>query len=178
MLRKKNKLKVMERNEEVEDKETVEETVHDDNSSSTLRFLVTNTFSFLITIITGFFDVMNNLFKNQGGIVWGILALLAYLAVLSHASPDLEFSNNLQKSLDTPLGSLGQDQAFLFYSTEQLEASSFITHLDEIHQEEVFGIEAACDAIQAQQKICLAHPASCQYNRMSISNYERTIRIR
>ena len=66
----------------------------------------------------------------------------------------------------------------MFYSTEQLEASSFITHLDEIHQEEVFGIKAACDAIQAQQKICLAHPASCQYNRKSISNYKRMIRIR
>ena len=177
-LRRRNKLRVMERNEEVEDKETAEETVHNDDSSSTLRFLVKHTFSFLITIITGFFNVMNTLFTSPYGFVWGVLALLAYQFAVSHASPVLEFNTNQQTSLDIIQGSMGQSQSLIFYSTERLEASSFITHLNEIHQEEVFGIKAACDAIKAQQKICLAHPASCQYNQMSISNYEETIEIR
>ena len=108
----------MERNEEVENKETVEETVHDDDSSSTLRFLVKHTFSFLITIITGFFNVMNTLFTSPSGIVWGILALLAYQVAMSQASPVLEYDANQQTSLDTILGSMGQSQSFIFYSTE------------------------------------------------------------
>ena len=103
---------------------------------------------------------MNTLFTSPSGIVWGILALLAYQVAMSQASPDLEYGTNQQTSLDTPLGSMGQGQSFMFYSTERLEASSFITHLNEIHQEEIFGIKTACDAIQVQQQICLAHPAS------------------
>ena len=121
---------------------------------------------------------MNTLFTSPNGFVWGILALLAYQVAMSQASPTVEHNANQQTSLDTILGSMGQSQSSIFYSTERLNASSVITHLDEIHQEEFFGIKAACDAIQVQQKICLAHPASCQSNQMSISNYERTIRIR
>ena len=80
----------MEKIEEVESKESVEETNQDDDSSSTIRFLVKHTFSFLITIITGFFNVMNTLFTSPVGIIWGILALLAYNAAMSQASPILE----------------------------------------------------------------------------------------
>ena len=97
---------------------------------------------------------------------------------MSHASPESEFGNSLQTSLDTQLGYLGQNQSISFYSPEKLEARSFISHLDVIHQKEVSGIYAACDAIQGQKKLCLAHPASCHYNQKSISKYEKTIRIR
>ena len=51
-------------------------------------------------------------------------------------------------------------------------------YLDEIQQEEFYGIKTACDALKVQHENCLAHPASCQSAKMSISNYERTIRIR
>ena len=56
-----------------------------------------------------------------------------------------------------------------------MEASSFIIQLNEVQQEEFYGIESACDAIPIQHEICLAHPASCQSTQMNTVNFEKTI---
>ena len=83
-LRRMNRMKAMKKNVKVE---TIEETDKDDDSSSTVKFLVKHTFNFLIAIITGFFNLMNNIINSPTGILWGILALLALCCTLGHASP-------------------------------------------------------------------------------------------
>ena len=64
------------------------------------------------------------------------------------------------------------------YSADSFEASSFVTRLSEVEEEEFYGIEMACDAIPIQQDICINHPASCQSTQISISNFENTIKQR
>ena len=156
-----------------------------DDSSNTTMILVENVFKFLITFVNALFNLLN----SPSGLMWGILIFLTIQTkMMVKASPvsssavdsysSLNPMMNYDTTLDTPLHSMRQGQSFMFYPTEQLEASSFITRLDKIHQKEVYGIKVACDAIKAQQKICIAHPASCQSNQKSSSNYERTIRIR
>ena len=56
-LKRMNRMKAMKKNEEME---SIEETDKDDDSSSTVKFLVKHTFNFLITIITGFFNLMQS----------------------------------------------------------------------------------------------------------------------
>ena len=156
-----------------------------DDSSNTTMILVENIFKFLIMFVNTLFKLLN----SQYGLMWGILIFLTIQTkMMVKASPtsssavdsfsSLNFMMDYDTSLDTPLHSMRQNQSFMFYPTEQLEASSFITRLDKIHQKEVYEIKVACDAIKAQQKICIAHPASCQSNQKSSSNYKKTIGIR
>ena len=58
-----------------------------------------------------------------------------------------------------------------------MEANSVITHLGKIEHQELFGITSACDAIHAQNNICLAHPDSCEVNQRSTANYEQSIKV-
>ena len=122
----------MEKNDKVEKKESVEETDQDDDSTSTVRFLVKHTFNFLITIITGFFSLMNTLFTSPTGILWGILALLAINIAFSQASPISENDAITETSLENLLNSLGPNPSFILYSVETLEANSFIIQLNEV----------------------------------------------
>ena len=110
----------MEKIEEVERKESVEGTDQDDDSSSTIKFLVKHTFNFLITIITGFFNLMNTIFTSPTGILWGILALLAINIALSQASPISENDAITQTSLETLLNSLGPNPSFILYSVKTM----------------------------------------------------------
>ena len=64
------------------------------------------------------------------------------------------------------------------YSADSFEATSFVTRLSEVEEEEFYGIEMACDAIPIQQENCINHPASCQSTRITVSNFENTIRKR
>ena len=127
-MRKVNRMKAIKKNEEVG---PIEETDNDD-SSSTAQFLIKNIFNFLIAIITGFFNLMNNIINSPMGILWGILALLALMATLGHGSP-VPVNNAIATT------SLGNRLT--------LETSCLIKHLDEVQQEEFYGIESACDAI-------------------------------
>ena len=155
--------------------ESIEEADHDEDSPSTVRFLVKNIFIFLITFINAFFNLMTTIFKSPTGIIWGVLALLAFHIAMSQATPISENDANTQTSLETMLNSLGPNPSFMLYSVKAMEASSFIIQLKEVQQEEFYGIDSACNAIPTQHEICLAHPASCQSTQMNIVNFEKTI---
>ena len=118
---------------------------------------------------------MTTIFKSPTGIIWGVLALLAFQIAMSQATPISANDANTQTSLETMLNSLGPNPSFMLYSVKAMEASSFIIQLKEVQQEEFYGIDSACNAIPIQHEICLAHPASCQSTQMNIDNFEKTI---
>ena len=93
-------------------------------------------------------------------------------------SPIVENEATSLTSLESLISSVGQNNNFIMYSAESFEASSFVTRLSEVEEEEFYGIEMACDAIPIQQNICLNHPASCQSTKISIINLENTIEQR
>ena len=74
--------------------------------------------------------------------------------------------------------SLDQDKSFILYSVKSYDAISFTVQLSEVKEEEFYGVNAACDAISFQHELCLEHPASCQSTKLSIGNFEETIKIR
>ena len=74
--------------------------------------------------------------------------------------------------------SLDQDKSFILYSVKSYDAISFTVKISEVKEEEFYGINAACDAISSQHELCLEHPASCQSAKLSIGNFEETIKIR
>ena len=164
-------MRAMEKTDKVEKRESIEEIDQNEDSLSTFKFLIKHTFNFLIAIITGLFTLMN----SQKGIQWGFLALLE-LITLSHASPIAENDATSHTSLDTLINSLGPNPSFIMYSVKTLEANSFITRLNEVQQEEFYGIQSACEAIPIQHEICLAHPASSQSTKMNTINFEKAIR--
>merc|ERR1712030_303823 len=144
----------------------------EENSLSFSKFLVKNIFEFLITLTTG----VSNLMNGHKEIMWGLI-LLALVAVIQ-GSPIVENEATSITSLESLISSVGQNNNFVMYSAESFEASSFVTRLSEVKEEEFYGIEMACDAIPIQQDICINHPASCQSTQISISNLEATIKER
>ena len=106
--------------------------------------------------------------------MWGFLALFALIAV-THGSPVVENDATTHTSLETLLNSLGPNPSFTIYSVKSFEASSFVTQLNEVQQEEFYGIELACDAMPVQHNLCLQHPASCQSTNINIINFENAV---
>merc|ERR1712030_64787 len=84
-LRKKNKMKAIEKNDDVETTESIEETNHEEDSSSTVKFLIKNIFECILTFITAYFNLMNTIFKSPTGVIWGVLCLLAFQIAMYQA---------------------------------------------------------------------------------------------
>ena len=78
--------------------------------------------------------------------------------------------------ITTLLPSTNRSTPFTVYSLESLETNSYQFALNEIRLEIISGIESACQAIPLLHETCLKHPASCQSVKLSIDNYEKSIR--
>ena len=174
-LRKKSKMKAIEKDDDLEITESIEETNHEGDSSSTVKFLIKNVFECLTLFITAYFNLMNTIFKSPTGIIWGAFCLLAFQIAMYQATPISTNDASTQTSLTTMLNSLGPNPSFILNSVNAMEASSFIVQLDEVRQEEFYGLATSCSAIPIQHEICLAHPASYQSTQMNIDNFEKAI---
>ena len=169
---------------------------------------VSQLFNFFIIFTNGMFKLLNNIITGQPGVIWGTLFILTILVLKGQAAEIPEGITTSQTAVEQFLNTsspsyraFGNDtseantfyeveegvfdgfnddknNSIEFFPTKSLEAYSFISHLDSIQQKEVSGIDAACDGIKAQKKLCLKHRPSCPHNQKSISNYEKTIKIR
>ena len=175
-LRKKNKMKAIENNDDVETIEDVGELKQDEGSSNENNFLVKSIFECVMSFITAYFNLMTTIFKGSPGILWGVLFLLAFQVAMSKATPTSTNDVSTQTSLTTMLNSQGPSPSFILYTVDAMEASSYTFQMDEIRQEEFSGLATSCSAIPIQHEICLAHPASCQSTQMSIANFEKAIK--
>ena len=121
-LRRKNKLKALEQNEAVNSNKEIDQ---EEDSLSAFKFLVKNTFKFLITFTTGLFNLMN----SQKGVMWGLIQLA--LVAVTHGSPVVENDATTHTSLETLITSIGPNPNFTLYPMKSMEASSFIFQLND-----------------------------------------------
>ena len=136
--------------------------------------MVENIFKFLITFTNALFNLLN----SPSGIIWGILIFLTLHTQMIKASPVSQNTVGSHSSLNTMMESLDQEKSFLLYAVESYDAMSFTVQVKEVKEGEFYGVNAACDAISSQHELCLEHPASCQSAKLSMGNFEETIKIR
>ena len=135
-MRRKNNLKVLKHNNEVDAVKEVDQEKdslikvnsipkidQEENSLSFSKFLVKK-FEFLtgvLSLLTGVLSLLN----SNKEIMWGLI-LLALIAVIQ-GSPIVETEATSLTSLKSLISSVGQNNNFIMYSAESFEASSFVT---------------------------------------------------
>ena len=129
----------------------------------------------ILSFISGFFNLMNTIFNNSPGILWGICLVFAFQTAMSHAAPSSINDVNTQTSLTTMLSSQDPSSSFLLYSVDTMESKTYTFQMDEIRQEVFSGLASSCSSIPTLHELCLEHPASCQSSIMSIDNFEKAI---
>ena len=145
-LRKKNKMKAIENNDDVETIEDVGELKQDEGSSNENNLLVKSIFECIMSFIIAYFNLMTTIFKDSPGILWGIIFLLAFQVAMSHATPTSTNDVSTQTSLTTMLNSQGPSPSFILYTVDAMEASSYTFQMNEIRQEEFTGLATSCSA--------------------------------
>ena len=144
-----------------------EHCVEEDIKTNEENIMVKGAIKCILSFISGLFNLLNTIFNNSPGILWGIILGLVFQNAMSQAAPSSINNVNAQTSLTAMLSSQDPSSSLLLYLVDSMETETYIFQLDEVREEVFSGLASSCSSISTLKEQCLAHLASCQSSKMS-----------